>query len=109
MRITPVFAWYDLWVGAYWDRRTRRLYVLPMPCVGFCVDFLAGRPVVCDHDWHPTEERGTTPEGRPIVVDRCLRCQTERGRLSHRPGAVTLVTADHARRWIAEGRSASSR
>jgi len=29
-----VFAWYDLWIGAYWDRRSRVLYVLPLPCVG---------------------------------------------------------------------------
>lgn len=39
MRIRPVFAWYDLWVGAYWDRRCRKLYVLPLPCIGFWVEF----------------------------------------------------------------------
>lgn len=33
-----VFAWYDIWIGAYWDRARKRLYVLPIPCVGliFC-------------------------------------------------------------------------
>lgn len=25
------FAWYDLWVGAYWDRQKRRLHVCPVP------------------------------------------------------------------------------
>lgn len=25
------FAWYDLWVGAYWDRRAEVLYVCPLP------------------------------------------------------------------------------
>jgi hypothetical protein len=25
------FAWYDLWVGAYWDRKGRVLYVCPLP------------------------------------------------------------------------------
>ena len=27
------FAWYDLWVGAYWDRKHRVLYVCPIPMV----------------------------------------------------------------------------
>lgn len=35
----PLFAWYDLWVGAYWDRKTRQLYVLPLPCLGFVISF----------------------------------------------------------------------
>lgn len=38
-RIRPVFAWFDLWVGAYWDRRQRRLYILPLPCCGIVVEF----------------------------------------------------------------------
>jgi hypothetical protein len=39
MKIRPLFAWYDLWIGAYWDRKARRLYVLPLPCIGFTIDF----------------------------------------------------------------------
>lgn len=39
MRIKPIFAWYDMWIGAFWDREKRRLYVLPLPCVGFVFDF----------------------------------------------------------------------
>lgn len=27
------FAWYDFWVGAYWDRKNKVLYVCPLPCV----------------------------------------------------------------------------
>jgi hypothetical protein len=37
MTIRPLFAWYDLWIGAFWDRKARKLYVLPLPCIGFVV------------------------------------------------------------------------
>ena len=43
MKIYPIFAWYDFWVGAYWDRAKRRLYVLPLPMIGVVID-LGGRP-----------------------------------------------------------------
>lgn len=39
MKIRPIFAWYDLWVGFYWDQTHRRLYVFPIPMVGFRIDF----------------------------------------------------------------------
>lgn len=39
MRIRPIFAWYDFWIGIYWDRRLRRLYVFPVPCFGFFIQF----------------------------------------------------------------------
>lgn len=39
MRLRPMFAWYDLWVGVFWDRKKRRLYVFPLPCVGFYVEW----------------------------------------------------------------------
>jgi hypothetical protein len=39
-----LFAWYDLWVGAYWDRHNRALYVLPLPCIGVVVRFKRSEP-----------------------------------------------------------------
>jgi len=27
------FAWYDMWIGAYWDRKHRVLYICPIPTV----------------------------------------------------------------------------
>jgi hypothetical protein len=28
------FRWYDIWIGAYYDRANRTLYVCPLPMVG---------------------------------------------------------------------------
>jgi len=41
VKIRPIFAWYDLWVGAFWDAGKRRLYILPLPCIGVRIDFRA--------------------------------------------------------------------
>lgn len=38
-RIRPMFAWYDLWIGAFWDQKKRRLYVMLLPTLGFYVQF----------------------------------------------------------------------
>jgi len=40
MRIKPIFAWYDLWIGAFWDGKKRRLYLFPVPCFGLVIEFL---------------------------------------------------------------------
>jgi len=44
MKITPLFAWYDLWMGAFWDRKSRKLYVLPLPMLGVVIQFDAALP-----------------------------------------------------------------
>lgn len=37
MTIRPIFAWYDFWVGIFWDQPKRRLYILPIPCIGIVI------------------------------------------------------------------------
>lgn len=37
MTIHPIFAWYDIWVGIFVDRPKRRIYILPIPCIGVVI------------------------------------------------------------------------
>lgn len=39
MRVKPLFAWYDLWIGVFWDRQKRKLYILPLPCIGIVIEW----------------------------------------------------------------------
>lgn len=39
MQVNPMFAWYDLWVGAYWDRKSKTLYLFPLPMIGIRILF----------------------------------------------------------------------
>lgn len=33
MKATLFFAWYDFWIGAFYDQKKRALYLCPLPCV----------------------------------------------------------------------------
>lgn len=43
MRIKPIFAWYDFWVGWFYDRTKRRLYIFPVPMLGIYIEFRGRR------------------------------------------------------------------
>jgi hypothetical protein len=32
MKIKIFFAWFDLWIGAYWSESSNTLYICPLPC-----------------------------------------------------------------------------
>jgi hypothetical protein len=34
-----LFAWYDLWVGVFIDRKGKRIYIFPLPMIGIVIQF----------------------------------------------------------------------
>lgn len=59
IHVRPMFAWHDMWVGAFWDRRKRVLYLLPLPMVGLRIYFAPSNYLLWayDCDWgHCTDE-----------------------------------------------------
>lgn len=38
-RVNLIVAWYDFWIGIFWDRAKRRLYILPIPMIGIMIEF----------------------------------------------------------------------
>lgn len=44
MKAGLVVAWYDVWVGAFYDRKRRTLYLLPLPCIGVWLEFAVKEP-----------------------------------------------------------------
>jgi hypothetical protein len=44
MKFKLIFAWYDLWVGAFYDRRARKVYLFPLPMLGLRITLPPPRP-----------------------------------------------------------------
>lgn len=38
-RVKLIFAWYDFWIGFFWDGRKKRLYFFPVPCFGVYIQW----------------------------------------------------------------------
>ena len=39
MKIKLIFAWYDMWVGLFYDRKKRTLFFFPFPMCGIKIQF----------------------------------------------------------------------
>ncbi len=37
MNVRPIFAWYDFWIGIFYDRNKRVVYIFPIPMIGIKV------------------------------------------------------------------------
>ena len=69
------FVWYDLWIGAYWDRQSRWLYVCPLP---MCV-FIIALQTACQAKGHTWKSEGGRACPRDVsgcsqTVYQCSRC-----------------------------------
>lgn len=43
MIIRPIFAWYDLWIGIFYDRPKRTIYAFPLPMLGLRIQLATHR------------------------------------------------------------------
>ena len=62
MRISFIFAWYDLWIGFFWDQKKKWLYFFPFPTIGLIFKFNCQHKKTHNEDW---------PDGGIEVCDKC--------------------------------------
>ena len=70
MKAKLMFAWYDFWVGLFWDSKKRMLYFFPIPMFGIVLKF-EPRKKKCEHDW----ERSNYRDGK--YTYHCKNCHEE--------------------------------
>jgi len=90
-RIKPLFAWHDLWVGAYVDSKERRVFILPLPCVGVVVHY--GR--ACRQCGEPLDK-----SEREYLQDTCCECERSYEAILEREikAAAAEVAADYLKK-----------
>ena len=68
-RVKLLFAWYDIWVGFYWDRKEKVLYFFPVPMLGLMIDT---SDFLCWFGKHDYQRICTDADRCPVF--QCSRC-----------------------------------
>ena len=55
LKIKPIFAWYDLWIGIFWDKKKKNIYILPIPAIGLVLSIPPKCPY-CKSYMHPIDD-----------------------------------------------------
>jgi hypothetical protein len=42
-KVKVIFAWYDLWVGIFYDQKKRYVYIFPIPMLGILIELKGGK------------------------------------------------------------------
>jgi len=40
MKVKFFIAWFDMWIGAYWSKQHKTLYICPLPCCVIALQFI---------------------------------------------------------------------
>lgn len=62
-KIRPFFKWFDFWIGIYFDRDGRAIYICPLPMLGIKVWW-----------WHQTLEQKAKYAGAREVLEYIQAC-----------------------------------
>lgn len=49
--ISPLFRWYDLWIGGYIDLKNRSIYILPVPMLGVKITYPSKHELLYRFKW----------------------------------------------------------
>ena len=75
MRLKIFFAWYDFWIGAYWDVKKRTLYVCLFPCIVVSVECRAQQSAELDASVNKQIMPCKHVFTHPSMVVVCTKCR----------------------------------
>jgi len=100
MKIKFIFAWFDFWIGIYWDRKSKILYMFPVPCIGFVISFTHQPYGLSDGTWNQTVDIFTASKTGFYEIGNSteslqLRAQLIRGdTVDFRLGTIRCTTTE---------------